>query len=449
MFINISKFDDYYVFAVGDDPTDPAGTFLQSEQDAHIIPGAQSRYSTFLEAHSHASQIASEHPSLVLSRKAAFVKQSLDNVSPENTAVATLEEQPEILDGMLMQIKGSKEHEKADKLDALLKTIEQAKKGISGLLKEVTNDDNEERLDNALKRLKIVEKSAKRLRNRFPAEPPETPDNPEAPEGVPAAEAGLPQMPGTAPAAPSPVAPGPAMPPMPLSPYASRHGVAINVAKGVLRAFGEKSAQAIRPSHSESYLEYIEFDPSTESYHAYLADRRSSLCMLTFNSDLLLDGIYPVGPIAQTAAYHSPDFFAKYWEPIVEAVGHFCINGVVLTHRHSQSSRRTLAGWNLEKKIPTTVHLDIPSRLPKNAQSVWRLRIAESPTAPEQWERAQVRCLKKLPSYYERTGVVRSVANRGGYLDINVDFGRDGVVTLTNNDLELITKLNETAAPTA
>jgi len=68
---------------------------------------------------------------------------------------------------------------------------------------------------------------------------------------------------------------------------------------------------------------------------------------------------------------------------------------------------------------------------------------------PKAWENAQVECVKDLPSYKGRTGIVNSVIPRGGYLDIGVDFGRGlETVVMTENDLRLITKLND-QAPTA
>jgi hypothetical protein len=151
----------------------------------------------------------------------------------------------------------------------------------------------------------------------------------------------------------------------------------------------------------------------------------------------MLDGIYPEGLLNKTASYHTSDFFTKYWEPIVRGVGHFCLNGVVLTHNHPSSQRRNAAGWDLNNKRQATVNIHMDK-----TSGTWLCRQAQ--VAPQNWNNAQVRCVKKLPSYYQRTGIVKAVANRGDYLDISVDFGRGlGKMTLTNNDLEYLAPLDD------
>ena len=424
MFITISKSNDRYGFIIGDDPSDPSSTFITSRNDAILIPGAESTYATFREAHAHAAQVVEQYSSLILCRKAAMAKYAelgdpKIGLSPEDSAVATLEEQPDFLDGILSRIKGMHEHERAEKLDALLKSVSQSLQGVTALLKEVHSEEGKERLENVKNRLKVVKKSTERERNKF------TPKAPEAP----------------APSAQPPLQP--AQPAQPLSPYTSQKA-SLQFAKGCLQAFGEAAAQSIDTSHGESYLKYIE--QNEDGYRILIADQRQDLCVLHFSNDLLLTSVLPSNSIMKHAAYHSKDFFERYWEPIVQAVGHYLSQNVVLVPGHIQSQRRKIAGWNLASKKITSVALTIPA-LSKTSQTsqTWTIHqaVGAEPAEPQGWEKAQVRCTKQLPSYYQRTGIVQSVINRGSYLDINVDFGRGlGIVTMTDNDLEKITNLS-------
>jgi len=424
MFISIAKSKNRYAFIVGDNPEDPIGTFLYSERDATLL-GSEKNYPTFREAHSHASIIAEEHKNFPLGKKAAFYTkaQSEFSSSPEDAVMETLESQPDVLDGLLMQIKGAKDHEKLDKLDALIKSIDQVIKGAKSVKNELHSDSKIDRVDEILGKLKVIQKATHKVRDEIAPTKPEEPAAPGA-TGEP---------PQNTPQSPQDVQPHPQTA---LSPFASKKSLPF--AKDCLKAFGEASAQAIEASHNESYLKSIEKDASGD-YIVTIASPEKELCVLNFNSDLLLNGIYPSDAISKQSSYHSLDFYERYWEPIVNAVGHFFMNGIVMSPHHAQSSRRKISGWNLNKKKSTVVNLTLPNK--SSNHKTWMLKQAEESNP---WENAQVRCLKKLPTYYQRTGNVQSVIPRGSYLDINVDFGRGlGVVTMTDSDLEKITDLQK------
>jgi hypothetical protein len=493
MFISVSKFNTRYAFIIGENPTDHVGAFLHSVRDFRLIPEAAPTYQTFAEAHAYGSFVIESFPNLLTGKKLAFAKTG--HLSPEDSTVETLEEQPDVLDGMLMKIKGALEHERADQLDALIKIIEQAKKGVKALLKEVDYSDSQESLENTLKRLRVIEKSAKRERNKCKGKAPQLPPQPTALPAPPQRPLsplaqiaspdwiiGIVAHDGSIDSRKVPPADNvharywnqghrwsyylpdrmvrwtddPEGDDIPIvNTHLDRLGYSANghksalanrryrnpqsmLSRASLMAFGEAAALSLYASHPESYLERIEFDKASNSYLVVIAEPKQEICLLSFNTDLMLDGIFPTGNIAKQAAYHSHSFFERYWEPIVDAVGHYRFQNVLILPHHPQSKRRSLAGWDMLNGCQAQVALKVSSQ--SDRQKTWFLRCFAIET--DKWENAQVRCIKKLPSYYLRTGISRSATSRGSYLDVPVDFGRGlGVVIMTDSDLEYITKL--------
>jgi hypothetical protein len=143
----------------------------------------------------------------------------------------------------------------------------------------------------------------------------------------------------------------------------------------VLRAFAESAVEALSPKHPHAFLKSITFNKKIEMFTAVIADPNDKICAILMNNDLTVCAILP-GPACPP--YPSLDFFTNYWQPIVEAIGHFKDGEVVIVpHYNRLLNKQSLGHWRgfLMHGKPAT----ISAKLKPGNQ--WALEISEDQDA--------------------------------------------------------------------
>jgi len=409
VFISIQKLNRTipvrYAFVVGDSPEDNSNAFFSSAADAQLIRGLPADYSSFGEAYAYANRLIRQFSTIILAKKAAAYRYA-SSLSPEDAAVSTYAEQPDLLERRMEAIKSHTGRSKSEMGKALVKEIEGIENSIKSLLKVVESHENKHKLTEVFHRIRVIK---------------------HAPELKPFRE--------------KPIEPAPAAQ-LPI-PTASRS--TCNLSPECIVAFGEAASSAITASHPEAYLKFAEYDEDMGCFRVTIGDVRDDLCTLRFNDDMLLTDIRPSTKLAVTTPYHSAKFLEQYWEPVVYAVGHFYLPQAetILVPKHPRSSRQRLAGYSLT--APGPIFASIKRPFEKENQSTWTVRTSKA--SAEQSQDApvgsEVTCRKpELPTYHQRTGFVTKIFPRPMYNEYEIDFGRGlGQLKLLRNEFEVNAKL--------
>ena len=170
---------------------------------------------------------------------------------------------------------------------------------------------------------------------------------------------------------------------------------------------------------------------------------------LKVNDNLNVSDIVPHGKLSNIYPRHSAGFYQKYWKPIIESLGHFCLNSNyiiksdVLPDLPNSDKTYSLCAWDCENKKNTNVDLSFkgeepvwimkPSKIVSHAQSTSKYN-------ENDYQNSIVRCIdKSLESIYNRTGSVIQVIPLEDIIEIDVNFGRGlGVVRLTEDQINIV-----------
>jgi len=218
----------------------------------------------------------------------------------------------------------------------------------------------------------------------------------------------------------------------------------------LLDEYGQRSCCAIQDRHSDSY--YVCF-PDKRMIVIY-DFQNNPLLRIAVNEDLVVNNVLPEKKIRDLCPFYSVDFYQRYWKPIVENLGHYCIGDppILIIPSYSclpdfgtSNQTHKMEGWNCRKKDKDDFCISFRGEKP-----IWviessdQIRIAESKILSKYTEQdyrdALVRCIDpQLKTIYNRTGSVIQVVPGTDIIEIDVDFGRGlGPVRLVEQQIEII-----------
>lgn len=183
----------------------------------------------------------------------------------------------------------------------------------------------------------------------------------------------------------------------------------------------------------------------------------NAIIKIKVNEYFNVSSIVPSGNLFQIYPYHSTGFYQKYWKPIVESIGHFCIGdpSVLLAVDNTTlpdvpkdcNASYALETWNIKNKKYETISIsfkgDNPIWVFENISGPETVKLAQrnpSKYVETDYLNAIVKCIDpKLKSIYGRTGAAIQVIPLADTVEIDVDFGRGlGIVRLTEQQIEIV-----------
>jgi len=215
--------------------------------------------------------------------------------------------------------------------------------------------------------------------------------------------------------------------------------------------YAQRICRAIEDKHGDVY--YTIKEPESDVITILDFDNEPIL-KIKINEYLSVDSIMPVGKLHDICPFHSVIFYQRYWKPIVEGIGHFCIGNPpvlvlakegMLPDADSSEKTITLEGWNCLRQKTENIDISIRGEKP-----IWifepseNIKVAQSKMPSKYVEQdyinAIVRCTDaNLKSIYGRTGSVIQVIPLTDIIEIDVDFGRGlGVTRLTEKQIEIV-----------
>ena len=379
MFIRISRTGNgRYVFCVGEDHRDAPGAWLTSDGDSAVLGDLPVTYQSFGEAHSAASRLVDERPSCIMAKKATFYSRDGDDqrMIAEGDAIHHYNEQVDIVEQRLRSIIGRPAGSR-EELEAVRNEIEGIK-GELGKMAEMSEGDAKRSFDGISARtdamLKDIEKSN-------------------------------------------------------VAKTASKSTASMGLRKSAIRAFAEAAMLAVKPTHGDVFVRGGTFFPESGTHEAVLASTSGDLVRLSFDRNFLLSGIRPCQAVTkECGGGHSIDFFLKYWEPIVNAVGHFHskTHGIVAVAGLDQSKRGVLAAFSMSDAKECSLEVGRRTVLGKRTWMMSK-RAVEVTRPPNAGISVgdEVECMNEsLPTYFGRTGTVDEVSKKPGWMLYRVDFRR-------------------------
>jgi len=177
------------------------------------------------------------------------------------------------------------------------------------------------------------------------------------------------------------------------------------------------------------------------------------ILMIGINEQCLIDDIAPLGKLATECPLHSSLFYQKYFKPIVEEIGHCCLEDQealvvvgksVLPDLPNGDKEFPVDVLSVRRKTPTTISL----RFKENGWD-WVERsniIATSQTmqAPQQpltekdFFNARVKCIDPaLETIFGKIGDVVQIIPREDCIEMDVNFGRH-MVRVTDKQVQII-----------
>jgi hypothetical protein len=266
------------------------------------------------------------------------------------------------------------------------------------------------------------------------------------------------QPPPSPAAAPSPSAAQPSIPILAskiaalIDPKSNREQelIDLEVRQDLLADYAERICECLRHKHNGCYYQ-INY-PRLNEIKIYDTNDEVML-KIGINDFLSIDNVIPVGKLYQICPFHTVEFYQKYWKPVVESVGHFCINNppvliVVGENTLPDVMRETveqptiLEGWNSAKSRKEPVEICF-----KGEHLIWVIKISDTQKTASNDKEIQrysqnvlkrVKCIdNKLESINGKEGVIIQsipIVNPD-FEEIDVDFGKIGIVRLTTRQV--------------
>lgn len=219
----------------------------------------------------------------------------------------------------------------------------------------------------------------------------------------------------------------------------------LDTKRDLMDKYAQKICEAIQGHHPDAFYQV---EPERGRI-TVLETKGSPILRATVNGDLNVDGIFAAGSVHNTLRYHTPEFYQRYWKPIVAKIGHFFLNdlAVLIDPRSSEipdvprgQGNFYIDGWNTSSGKPETIKLSFGktwmfSRVGASQDSGQVSKYTE-----DDYQNAVVRCIDPvLKSLFNRTGEVVQVIPSVSMIELDVNFGRGlDVVRLTEEQIEIV-----------
>jgi hypothetical protein len=136
------------------------------------------------------------------------------------------------------------------------------------------------------------------------------------------------------------------------------------------------------------------------------------------------------------------EFLTGYWEPIVNAVGHFHSKGnsAVAVTSSIKGRRFCFSGFDMADNSKVSVIVSNTKILGKESWLVKKAALTTKPVNSPIPVGSEVICINgRLPTYKDRTGEVTEVAEKSGRFEYRIDFRRGiGIVWLEGTDIRKV-----------
>ena len=217
--------------------------------------------------------------------------------------------------------------------------------------------------------------------------------------------------------------------------------IELEVKEDLLKDYAEKICQTI--SHKHEAISY-EINPERSS-EIRIFDNKELILKIGVNDLLSVDNVVPVGKLYQIYPFHSVEFYQKYWKPIMEAIGHFCIGNpsiIILVGQNTlpdvmkKNKAYTISGWNSKDKIEESIDISF-----KGERPIWMLEVSKMGRTASKIDFStikKVKCIdKNLESINGKEGIVvhQIPSVNPDVQEIDVNFGKIGTIRLTTNQV--------------
>ena len=400
MFISISKtIGERYIFCAGEEPTDESGAWIISDRDAAILGDVPPTFDSFGSAHSAATELVEKRPSSILAKKITFYAQldrEMNKELAEGSIVSHYFEQVEII-GQRISVLNRTEIKDFDlEIEILSNEVEAIKSEVSNLI-PLADGNGSKNFQAILDRINEFSDRINKLKDSNQ----------------------------TKTASQNTLLPN-------------------NLKKAVIKAFSEAAMMALQPTHKEVFVKKAYYFPDSESYESILSVPDGNVIRLSFDKNLLLSDITPCEMVRQACSgKHSNSFFLKYWEPIVNAVGHFnskkqccCRCCGINTSKRSQ-----IKAFSTNDLSDAILNISRPVIM---GHKTWVLKktAAVVTSTPNNGIIIgdEMECIsEKLPTYTGRTGSVEQIMEQSGNIFYKIDFRRGiGTVWLEGKDVQKV-----------
>jgi hypothetical protein len=380
MFIAVYKTGSRYAFVAGDDQRDEKGACLDSVCDASVLGDIPTTFNTYGEAHSAASWLVDERSSSILAKKASFYGREANDASrmmAESDNIGHYNTQIEIESQRVALLRGTNPNDKKEELEASKNVLDGLIVEIGKMQELAESESGKKAFEEMKGRLSVLSAEVAKMM------------------ATKVASAGL--------------------------PYSS------GLPKLAIRTFSEAAMLAIQPIHEDVFVKGGLSFPEKSTYESVLSTPKGDVVRLAFDRNLLLTGVFPCS-MAKCAGAHSEDFLRRYWEPIVNAVGHFHAkgHGVVAVTGIDNSKRDRIKAFGMADDSESYLAV---KRCSVIGRGTWMLgKTAATITNPPKTPiviNDEVECVNQtLPSYAGRTGVVVEVNAQPGMILYRIDFRR-------------------------
>jgi len=217
----------------------------------------------------------------------------------------------------------------------------------------------------------------------------------------------------------------------------------------VLDTYAEKICLAIQDRHEDIYYGV---NPNNKEITIYDFSN-IPLLKIKVNEHLNVESIIPVGKLYDICPSHSVVFYQRYWKPIVESLGHFCLgNPSILLKIDNESlpdvpqnnQSYPIEGWNCKDRKNEQIDISFKGEKPiwviEPSKNIKTAQKHPSKYTEQDYVSAIVKCIDpQLKSINGRTGTVEQVIPTENMIEIDVNFGRGlGVVRLTEPQIQIV-----------
>jgi hypothetical protein len=394
MFITISKTQgDRYVFSVGDDPRADKGSWVKSDTDAAILGDIPSSFRTFGEAHAFASRLADDHPSCVLAKKVSFYRQGDQELSAESQTISNYTDQVDLIHQRLFDIQNLKGQDAVAEIMVVKKELDGIRQEIDKIMPLVESEVGKKKISEIIDKIE----SSLQIISKMEA-----------------------------------------------FKKASAMSFSSHLPKIAIRVFAEAAMTGIQPRYADVFIKSASLTPLSGGYEVVLASlSEGNLVKLTFDHNLLLSDIVPYGAsLNKCGGRMSKDFLLGYWEPIVNAVGHFYSKGnnIVALASPPRLRRFIFPGFSITDNSKTAMIVDDTKVLGEKSWLIKKAALVTPPVSTPIAIGSEVVCINsKLPTYAGRTGAVTEAADKSDHYEYRIDFRRGiGIVWLEDKDIRQV-----------
>jgi len=265
--------------------------------------------------------------------------------------------------------------------------------------------------------------------------------------------------------APSPASPAPAPAPPPptaftlnkfrkiatmLAPesYDPREFLNDEIKREAIDEYATRACHAILNKHTD-----IKYSFNIDNGEIKIFDAGMLILKIQVNEYLNITSIVPANDLQEIYPYHTLEFYQKYWKPIVESIGHFCLSGtstiivvdrMTLPDAPKTDKNFTIECWNNSSKQKENMDISFcgenPTWLFKPSSRTVQASTHPSKYIETDYANAIVKCIDpNLKTIIGRTGAVVQVMPLTDIIEIDVDFGRGlGVIRLTEDQIEIV-----------